>query len=145
MCPIVYRFLLLAARAVSVKLDSEYDLFDTIKATLRLQSSASAGSISASSLPRSNSSQSISEEASSPKIETLILQSAFKFAKEAGIQELLEQVNEARIKYFSAIFLLKSLISPTESAPITSKFAQIQMQQAETLNSYLDLIQERLK
>jgi hypothetical protein len=126
-------------------LDREYDLFDTIKSTLKLQSSASAGSILASSLPRSNSSQSITEEASSSGIETLLLQSAFKLAKEAGIQELLEQEDEARVKYLSAIFLLKSLLNPTENAPIISKFAQIQIHQSETLNSYLDLIQERLK
>lgn len=134
-----------AARAISIKLDGEYALFDTVKATLKLQSSASVGSISAASLPRSNSSQSITEDTSSSKIETLFLQSAFKFAKEAGIQELLDQIDEARIKYLSAIFLLKSLINPTENAPITSKFAQIQMQQPETLTEYLDLIQDRLK
>ena len=128
-----------AARAISIKLDGEYNLFDTIKSNLRLQSSTSAGS-----LPRSNSSQSITEE-TTPKIETLLLQSAFKFAKEAGIQELLEQIDEARTKYLSAIFLLNSLINPTENAPITSKFAQIQIQQSETLTVYLDLIQERLK
>ena len=90
-----------AARAISIKLDGEYALFDTVKATLKLQSSASVGSISAASLPRSNSSQSITEDTSSSKIETLFLQSAFKFAKEAGIQELLDQIDEARIKYLS--------------------------------------------
>ena len=127
-----------AARAISIKLDGEYNLFDTIKSNLRLQSSTSAGS-----LPRSNSSQSITEE-TTPKIETLLLQSAFKFAKEAGIQELLEQIDEARTKYLSAIFLLNSLINPTENAPITSKFAQIQIQQSETLTACLELIQERL-
>ena len=130
-----------AARAISIKLDGEYNLLDNIKSNLRLQSSTSAAS-----LPRSNSSQSITEETTSnTKIETLLLQSAFKFAKEAGIQELLDQIDEARTKYLSAIFLLNSLINPTENAPITSKFAQIQIQQSETLTVYLDLIQERLK
>ena len=90
-----------AARAISIKLDGEYNLFDNIKSNLRLQSSTSAAS-----LPRSNSSQSITEETTSnTKIETLLLQSAFKFAKEAGIQELLDQIDEARTKYLSAIFL----------------------------------------
>ena len=135
----------LASRAVSTKLDREYELFDNIKATLRLQSSASAGSISASSLSRSNSSQNITEEALSTRIELLLLQAAFKFAKEGGIQELLEQEEEARSKYLTAFFLLKSLVNPTELAPITSKYAQIQLQEMEQLYSYLNLIQERLK
>ena len=135
----------LASRAVSTKLDREYELFDNIKATLRLQSSASAGSISASSLSRSNSSQNITEEALSTRIELLLHQAAFKFAKEGGIQELLEQEEEARSKYLTAFFLLKSLVNPTELAPITSKYAQIQLQEMEQLYSYLNLIQDRLK
>lgn len=96
-------------------------------------------------MSRSNSNQSISlEETSLPKIESLLLQSAFRFAKEGGIQELLEQQEEARSKYLTAAFLIKSLVNPTELAPITSKFAQINQQSPELIR-YLDLIQEKLK
>lgn len=96
-------------------------------------------------MSRSNSNQSISfEESSQPRIETLLLQSAFRCAWEGGIQELLEQEGEARSKYISAQFLIKSLINPAELAPITSKFAQINHQSLD-LNRYLGLIQEKLK
>ena len=137
-------------RALSTKLDREYDIFDTIKTSLKLQPSASGGSISTSipvpsSISRSNSSQNLNEDGSNTKIEILLLKYVFKCAKEGGIQELLEQEDEARSKYLSAIFLLNALLNPTEFVPITSKFAQIQIPQTETLNSYLDMIRERIK
>lgn len=145
-----FRIKSVVARAISAKLDREYDIFDTIKTSLRLQPSGSGGSLSTSflvpySLSRSNSSQNVTEEGQIPKIEALLLKTVFKCAKEGGIQELLEQDEEARSKYLSAVFLLKALLNPTEFVPITSKFAQIQIPQTETLNSYLEMIQERIK
>ena len=101
-------------------------------------------------MSRSNSNQSVTvvvEEgtSSNPKIETLLLQAAFKSAKEGGIQELLDQNEEARSKYLFSQFLLKSLINPTELAPITSKFAQINQIPQDYLNRYLELIQDKIK
>ena len=134
-----------AARLVSAKLDKEYDLFDVIKAPFRLQSSSN----SASSLSRSSSSQSVLEEIgqNGVRIESLLLNAAFRSAKEGGIQELLEQHEEARSKYLLASFLINSLLNPLELAPITSKFAQIasSSDSSHTLNRYLELLQERLK
>ena len=127
-----------AARMVSAKLDREYELFDTIKSSFR-------SGASASSLSRSSSSQSVTEEVI--RIENLLLNAAFRSAKEGGIQELLEQYDEARSNYLLASFVIKSLLNPSELAPITSKFAQIttSSESSNTLNRYLELIQERLK
>lgn len=99
-----------------------------------------------SSFSRSNSSQNITEELQcNSKIETLFLQAAFKTAKEGGIQELLDQSEDAQSNYLFSAFLLKALVTPTDLAPITSKFAQIQIDNLENLNRYIDIIQERLK
>ena len=126
-------------------MDREYELFDSIKTSFRLHSSTN----SASSLSRSGSSQSVFEDVSGNVVqfETLLLNAAFRSAKDGGIQELLEQQEEARSKYLLASFLIKSLLNPSELAPITSKFAQISCppDSSQTLNRFLELIQERLK
>lgn len=133
----------LATRAVSGKLDREYDLFDTIKSSFRLNSSTS--------LSRSSSSQSVIDaqdlNLTTIKCETLLLNAAFRSAKDGGIQELLEQNEDARSKYLLASFLLHSILNPTEFAPITSKFAQISCspESSQKLNRFIELIEERLK
>lgn len=103
-------------------------------------------------MSRSNSSQSVSDTTNvpqmlpAPRIENLLYQAACRDAKDGGIQELLEQHEIAHGKYLSSIMLFSSLLSPSEFAPITSKFAQISLHGNENcVNKYIDLLKARIK
>ena len=105
-------------------------------------------------MTRSNSSQSVTEEASNQtqamklqRIETLIFHAACRDAKEGGIQELLEQQDVAHSKYINSIVLFSSLLKPNEFSPLTSKFAKISLSgtQETIINRYISLIKDRIK
>jgi hypothetical protein len=141
----------LVARTISSKLDQEYELFEQVKSVTSLKASKIQTSrLSASrSLSRSSSSQNIGtedciEDIQLPKIEIVLHKLALESAKDGGIKELLGQTEEAQHKYIFAMFLLQAITKPSDFAPITSKFAQISIEDCEQLNRLFDKIQERI-
>ena len=115
------------------------------------KSTSGFNSLTASkSLSRSSSSQNIAidnsiYESNLPKIEYLLFQSAYESAKEGGVQELLEQIDEAQTKYIFSSFILQAISRPTDFAPITSKFAQIRLAEDDSFNRLFERIRERIK
>lgn len=65
--------------------------------------------------------------------------------KEGGIQEILDQQEESQSKYLFSVYLLQALVNPTDLAPITSKFAQIKLENPEIIKRYIQSIQDRLE
>ena len=146
-------------------MDREYEVFDSIKVNFKsiLLSSSQSKSNSnsttcSSSLTRSNSNSINNENYNNAntntntnlnqiRIEDLLFQAACRYAKEGGIQELLDNFEEANSKYLSAILLFNSLLRPSELAPITSKFAQIPVINTNNqpfINKYLEILKHRI-
>lgn len=142
-------------------MDREYEVFDSIKVNFKSllfqsssQSKSNSNSTCSSSLTRSNSNSIDNENKNNAnsisnqiRIEDLLLQAACRSAKEGGIQELLDNLEEANSKYLSAILLFNSLLKPSELAPITSKFAQIpviNINNQPFINKYLEILKDRI-
>lgn len=127
------------ARWITQKMDQMFDMLDSIKSP----------SLLASSLSRSTSSSSIGLEENevSPSIESILYSYSCSFAKEAGIQELLDNHQEANSLYLIANFILQFLLKPCQTVPVVTLLANINQpdeHQKLNLSACSDKLQERL-
>lgn len=113
---------LLVAKWVSWKMDQTFELLDSVKKSNR-------PAVFGSSLSRSVSSTSIGTEEEvdeiSIRIEDVLYDFTCLLAKDAGIQELLENYDEAAALFSIANYLADCLKNPSEMAPISSLISNI--------------------